>query len=54
MYAAKEAGGNPKSTKSHAKVDEAVTQTLEKAGGETDLISGTHLCVCEERDLDIT
>ena len=63
MYAAKEAGGNPKSTKSHAKVEEAavlmheavsdLTQTLEKAGGEAGLISGTHMCVwcvCGEGD----
>jgi len=56
MYAAKESGGNPKSTKAHAKVDEAsalmleavsdLTQTLEKAGGEAGLISGTYVCVC--------
>ena len=41
MYAAKEAGGNPKSTRAHVKVDEAavlmqeavsdLTQTLDKA-----------------------
>ena len=50
MYAAKEAGGNPKSTRAHVKVDEAavlmqeavsdLTQTLDKAGGEAGLISG--------------
>ena len=50
MYASKEAGGNPKSTTSHTKVDEAtalmnqavvdLTATLEKAGGEAGLISG--------------
>ena len=49
-YAAKEAGGNPKSVPSHEKVDEAarfmlqavtdLTITLEKAGGEAGLISG--------------
>ena len=50
VYASKESGGNPKSTASHAKVDEAaafmqqavveLTATLEKAGGEAGLISG--------------
>ena len=50
-YAAKEAGGNPKSVPAHEKVDEAarlmqqavtdLTLTLEKAGGEAGLISGT-------------
>ena len=50
MYAAKEAGGNPKSTRAHVKVDESailmqeavsdLTQTLDKAGGEAGLISG--------------
>ena len=50
MYSSKEAGGNPRSTASHAKVDEAsqlmnqavaeLTATLEKAGGEAGLISG--------------
>ena len=50
MYASKESGGNPKSTRSHDKVDEAahmvqqavndLTLTLEKAGGEAGLISG--------------
>ena len=58
MYAVKEAGGNPESTNSHAKVDEAsvlmqkavsdLRQTLEKARGEAagGLTSGTHMCVC--------
>ena len=55
MYAAKEAGGNPKSTRAHVKVDEAavlmqeavsdLTQTLDKAGGEAGLISGV-CCGC--------
>ena len=50
MYASKDAGGNPKSTAAHDKVDEAatlmnqavseLTATLEKAGGEAGLISG--------------
>lgn len=50
MYSSKEAGGNPRSTAAHAKVDEAsylmhqavvdLTATLEKAGGEAGLISG--------------
>lgn len=50
MYAAKDAGGNPKSVPAHEKVDEAarfmqqavtdLTLTLEKAGGEAGLISG--------------
>ena len=50
MYASKDAGGNPRSTAAHAKVDEAaalmndavadLTSTLEKAGGEAGLISG--------------
>lgn len=50
VYASKEAGGNPRSTASHGKVDEAaalmnqavvdITATLEKAGGEAGLISG--------------
>ena len=50
VYASKEAGGNPKSTSSHEKVDEAgklmhkavsdLTETLEKAGGEAGLFSG--------------
>ena len=50
VYAAKEAGGNPKSSAAHVKVDEAavfmnqavadLTATLEKAGGEAGLISG--------------
>ena len=50
MYASKEAGGNPRSTAAHVKVDEAatlmnqavvdLTATLEKAGGEAGLISG--------------
>ena len=51
-YAAKEAGGNPKSVPAHEKVDEAarfmqqavtdLTLTLEKAGGEAGLISGNN------------
>ncbi len=50
VYSSKEAGGNPRSVTSHAKVDEAttlmdqavidLTATLEKAGGEAGLISG--------------
>lgn len=50
MYSAKEAGGNPKSTAAHGKVDEKaslmqkavneLTYTLEQAGGEAGLISG--------------
>lgn len=50
VYAAKEAGGNTKSTAVHGKVDEAailvqtavseLTQTLEKAGSETGIITG--------------
>ena len=50
VYASKDAGGNPKSTAAHDKVDEAstlmnqavseLTATLEKAGGEAGLISG--------------
>ena len=53
MYAAKDAGGNPKSIPAHEKVDEAsrfmqqavtdLTLTLEKAGGEAGLISGTYM-----------
>ena len=53
MYAAKEAGGNPKSVPAHEKVDEAarfmqqavtdLTLTLEKAGGEAGLITGIPL-----------
>ena len=49
VYAAKEAGGNTKSTAVHGKVDEAallvqtavseLTQTLEKAGSETGIIT---------------
>ena len=57
-YAAKEAGGNPKSVPAHEKVDEAarfmqqavtdLTLTLEKAGGEAGLISGeNNLCACK-------
>ena len=50
VYSSKEAGGNPRSTAAHTKVDEAaklmnqavadLTATLEKAGGEAGLISG--------------
>ena len=50
IYASKEAGGNPKSTAIHGKVDEAsvlmgqaiteLTATLEKAGGVAGLTSG--------------
>lgn len=50
VYASKESGGNPKSTESHAKVDQAarfmvdaaaeLTELLEKAGAETGLIIG--------------
>ena len=53
MYAAKDAGGNPKSVPAHEKVDEAakfmqqavtdLTLTLEKAGGEAGLISGKNI-----------
>lgn len=52
VYASKEAGGNPKSTASHTKVDEEarlmnqavveLTATLEKARGEAGLISGAY------------
>ncbi len=52
MYAAKVAGGNPKNTAAHGKVDEKatfmqkavneLTYTLEEAGGEAGLITGTH------------
>ena len=50
MYAAKDAGGNPKNTTAHGKVDEKasfmqkavneLTYTLEQAGGEAGLITG--------------
>ena len=50
MYASKEAGGNPKSSDAHGKVDEKarfvvkavqeLTFTLEEAGGEAGLITG--------------
>lgn len=53
MYAAKEAGGNPKRLESQAKVDEGVqmmiaaaedlTVLLEKVGSEAGLITGKHL-----------
>ena len=56
MYAAKEAGGNPKSVPAHEKVDESarfmqqavsdLTATLEKAGGEAGLISGEEAQCC--------
>lgn len=55
MYAAKESGGNPKSTEAHAKVDQAagfmvdaaneLTELLEKAGAETGLIIGEPLII---------
>ncbi len=51
MYASKDSGGNPKSVEAHKRVDEAATMmataandltlTLEKAGGEAGLITGT-------------
>ena len=50
VYASKEAAGNPKSTTSHAKVEQSaellseavtdLTELLEKAGGDAGLISG--------------
>lgn len=50
VYLSREAGGNPRPTATHAKVDEAaslmsqtvaeLTSMLEKAGGEARLISG--------------
>lgn len=56
MYAAKDSGGNPKSVEAHKKVDEGarmmaqatsdLTLTLEKAGGEAGLISGTYIVPC--------